>query len=38
VLLPRRRNQQKIILAAERDWSNGALGGIVAHFETGIAD
>src|ERR1700730_6499040 len=34
---PRRRNQQKIILAAERDWPNGALGGIVAHFDAVIA-
>jgi len=26
-----------IILAAERDWPNGALGGIVAHLEAAIA-
>src|SRR4030081_1001244 len=27
---------EEIILAAERDWANGAFGGVVAHFEAAI--
>ena len=27
---------EEIILAAERDWPNGAFSGVVAHFEAAI--